>query len=85
MELDKDMNETVESGNSIAHTVMMKSTEQPKDSVYTAYNPFTMAVVKLNGKDHFEVTPTIEHKWVIINAGEPKGKLPGLGCILCEC
>lgn len=77
-EMDKEMNETVPPGGSVMHNVLMKSAKQPNNSWYTAYNPVTMAVVKLNGKDHFKVTPTIEHNWVTINAGNPKGKCHGI-------
>lgn len=72
-EMEKDMNESIPAGGSVVHSALLKSTKQPQNSVYTAYNPTTMAIVKLNGKDHVSITPTIQHNWVTITTGDKQG------------
>ena len=61
-------------GGSIAHSVVMKSRRVPDPAVYTAYDPDTMELVKLNRKDRLEVRPTLSHNWVTANAGDEKGE-----------
>ena len=60
-------------GGSIAHSVVMKSRRVPDPAVYTAYDPDTLEIVKLNRKDKLEVRPTLSHNWVTANAGDEKG------------
>lgn len=54
----------------------MKSRRVPDPAVYTAYDPDTMEVVRLNRKEKLEVRPTLSHNWVTANAGDEKGLLP---------
>jgi len=72
-ELGEIKSETIPAGGSIAHSVVLKSRKLPEPAVYSAYDPDTMAPVKLNGKEKLEVRPTLSHNWVTANAGDEQG------------
>uniref|UniRef100_A0A7M5VBW7 Uncharacterized protein n=1 Tax=Clytia hemisphaerica TaxID=252671 RepID=A0A7M5VBW7_9CNID len=73
-EADQQKEENIPAGGSIAHSVVLKAKRVPDPAIYTAYDPQTMEVVKLNGKQRLEVRPTLGHNWVTANAGNEQGR-----------